>query len=101
MDFSGLTFLLNVHHINNFPGLDQIVSMVSQFLSVAEHRKPFLFKGLLLGMLNLVFHCWNHGLKKKFSEELFPKKKYRSSFIKDLHLLNNQKQVKLQKLSLN
>lgn len=47
MDFSGLTFL-SVYHIGHFPGLNQLLSMVGQILSVGEQGTFFHSNGFCL-----------------------------------------------------
>lgn len=48
-------------------------------------------------MLSLFLHC--QICLEKSTEEISTKKRYASSWTKDTDLLNNQKQVKLQKLT--
>ena len=48
-------------------------------------------------MLSLFLHC--QSCLEKSTEEISTKKRYASSWTKDTDLLNNQKQVKLQKLT--
>lgn len=98
MDFSGLTFLLNVHHIGHFPDPDQILSMLGWFLISDRARESSSFKALLLGMLSLVFTP--ETMVEKSSEELSLKTKYGGSLNKG-NILNNQKQAKVQKLTVS